>query len=204
MAQDINDGKVFCFIGYDIREVTDVRAIPREVGYHGTCVLSADLTVCERYSGVTDWDWSACGKTKNARGMFLRLDTAQEVFRTIDEADRSRYRVLGYSVEEDEVLSRYTTEQAAKLGIELQYNAVLAAGFEARGFDVATVRYRWISCLTNCGVDMASVPLDAGEDLGEGYLLKQYRHGAKLRDYANQEIPEHAPFIVWKVFSCSE
>lgn len=170
----------FAFLGYDIRL------------WKSGGKVSLDCSIMERPES-TDF-YSPEGADEF--GLFPSIQSLKEALVELPENEKIlAVPVLIYLNRESYQLGidhGFLQEEPKKADVK-QWNDL-----EFQGIDIATIQYRWLSFLSNFGVDFSEVCPDSA--LNSVGLLPDSTHAKAIIQFAEKKVPNHAPYGVWGIF----
>lgn len=203
----------FTVVGYDIRKKwkyvdKEIRvSLENEFRRKFDNCYTIDTYLRERHESIIESEWDKIESLKSLEGLYYYYKDILELYNQFDERTKTQYEIIGYSVENEriDVIPREIEKEnsSAKEGYfdyVKKRQLIISEEFCPIGFDVVTSMYMWISAITNCGLFNKKEGREFLEKLNSYNLFGSYEEAIDFRNFSDENIPEHAPFVVWQIY----
>lgn len=174
-----------------------MRKIRSQKGLHDKLIcLSIDTSICERFEDVSGESDAQEVASNSFFGLFSSLFLANKFLESQSENDQADFGIIAI----------YLHNESYQLALQKDFlgeNDRAALGNddiqsqEIVGYEVGTLQYEWLSYPHNFSITIESLaPPNSINNFG---LFSSLSTAEKVRDSADINIPEHAPFGLWGV-----
>lgn len=194
----------FIFAGYELREMF-APSLP-VFKCPDSCV-TMDSSLCELHPKAADRAWEMVNGETNSTTLRFNLGLLDQIYRSLSFDEQLRYCIYGYSVEAErgplletnEVDLKGETTRVPLFAYAKMSTVEISTGFILLGYDVVDVSCEWLSAVSNCG--QSCEESETFGPLNRFNLYESEANARAFRCYADESIPEHAPFSVWQVWA---